>query len=150
MSPEDARKAWQALDDKISDSDPGGCRSWSGGHSGGVPGNRYPTVYIDGVMHYVHRLLFELTVGDIPEDYVIKPMCSNRGCVEATHMRAITKSQKSKITPGGVGRTNRSKTHCPKGHPYTWTDGKSRRCAPCRQEASTKGSRKYRAKLKSA
>lgn len=148
MSPEDARKAWQALDDKISDTDHGGCRPWSGGRSGGVPGNRYPTVYIDGVMHYVHRLLFELTVGDIPEDYVIKPMCSNRGCVEATHMRAITKSQKSKITPGGVGRANRSKTHCPKGHPYTWTDGKSRRCEPCRREASTRGSRKYRAKLK--
>lgn len=132
MSPEDARKAWQALDDKISDSDPGGCRSWAGGHSGGVPGNRYPTVYIDGVMHYVHRLLFELTVGDIPEDYVIKPMCSNRGCVEATHMRAVTQSRKAKLSVRVV------KTHCPQGHPYAganlYYDHKGvKRCRTCRR-----------------
>lgn len=136
MDNDDKRRIWVKITDRISRStDHMGCRTWSGGRSGGVPGNRYPTVYIDGDMHYVARLLFELTVGDIPEGYVIKPWCNNRQCVEATHMRAITPSDRATISPGGVGRANRYKTHCPQGHAYDTTDSRgSRRCTICRRE----------------
>ena len=112
----------------------GSCLLWTRGTSGGVSGNRYGSFYINKTLHYVHREVYRQAHGEVPEGMVVKQMCGNRRCMKLDHLEVVTLSTKAIISPGGMGRANRSKTHCPQGHPYDIHDRQgARRCSICRR-----------------
>lgn len=63
-----------------------------------------------------HRMSYELVRGQIPDGLVIDHLCRNTYCVNPDHLEAVTDA--INIRRGLTGINNRSKTHCPKGHPY--------------------------------
>lgn len=58
-----------------------GCRNWLRGTTGG-----YGEVRWQGRDHPVHRLVWELTFGPIPETQDVLHRCDNRRCCELFHL----------------------------------------------------------------
>jgi hypothetical protein len=86
----------------------GECHLWTGQTNNWG----YGVVTIEGQKYPIHRVFFELHVGEIPEDHVIDHFCRTRTCVRPDHLQAITQSENI-----ALGRLR--KTHCPQGHEYT-------------------------------
>ncbi len=80
-----------------------------------------------------HRAAYELFVGPIPAGLQIDHLCRVRCCVNYQHMEVVTLQEN--VKRGVVGIFHRSKTHCPKGHPYdhanTILHNGERRCREC-------------------
>jgi hypothetical protein len=108
-----------------------GCWHWTGAH--------YPNGYARAyrrkcvpMLGYAHRYSYFFTHGTIPDGLVIDHMCNNRGCVNPTHLQAIT--QRANILKGiGLCAENAKKFFCKRGHvlPEIGPDGR-RSCIPCR------------------
>ena len=64
-----------------------------------------------------HRLIYEMMVGDIPEDRVLDHLCQNRSCVNPYHIEIVT--NKENLLRGDLNGWRKRKTHCPKGHELT-------------------------------
>lgn len=62
-------------------------------------------------VHYVHRLVYELLVGPIPDGLVIDHLCETPACCNPDHLEPVTHCVN--IERGKRGR----KTTCPHGHP---------------------------------
>ena len=92
----------------------------------------YPKMEVNGKLESVHRLVHELFIGPIPEEYVVDHKCSNKMCVRPDHLEAITDHE-------NAGQFHRNKTHCKKGHPYTeknmYRTRGERRCKICYRES---------------
>ena len=69
----------------------GGCWVWFGAQC--TP-NGYGQLYItvDGVKKklYVHRVAYELVIGNIPDGLEIDHLCRVRNCVNPDHLEAVT------------------------------------------------------------
>ena len=87
-----------------------------------------------------HRLSWELANSKaIPDSLVIDHLCRTPSCVNPSHLEVVTVAENTRrgLAPA-VGRLqNRSKTHCPQGHPYSpentyyYNDGRTRVCRRC-------------------
>lgn len=110
------RRLWA----KVTIDDPDGCWIFEGAKITG-----YGVLMIDRKNHYVHRLVYSLLVGSIPEGHQLHHTCHDltecpftderclhRACVNPAHLEPLTHAEHMKV--GG----NATKTHCPKGHPY--------------------------------
>lgn len=51
----------------------------------------YGRFRLDGKKHLAHRLSYTWAHGDIPEGIEIDHICSNKGCVNPSHLRAVNK-----------------------------------------------------------
>jgi hypothetical protein len=95
-----------------------------------------------------HRVIYELMVGPIPGVQELDHICRQRGCVNPSHLRPVSRRE-NLLAPGSRSQAavNASKTHCSKGHPFDtrWLDG-SRRCRECRNEGKRNA---YRSKRES-
>lgn len=126
------------------------CLLWTGGTAAGNDGKgRWSKVYVDGTSHYVHRLVYQLTHGAIPEGKQIKHRCGKRLCINPEHLMAITLSDKAYM------RTYGYSTHCAKGHAFegenlVYDSAGSRRCRTCRRAQVATANRKLRAAKKEA
>lgn len=102
-------------------------------------------------MYRMHRLAYLLAYGPIPPGLVLDHLCHNestcngngscphRRCINPDHLEAVTVEENIRRGRSpDVGRFNRSKTHCKRGHEYTPENtqrirgGRGRVCKECR------------------
>jgi hypothetical protein len=89
----------------------------------------YGKIEINGKTRHVHRVVYELLVGPIPDGMDIDhlchgpdcepgPHCPHRSCENPAHMEPVTTGEN--VRRGfSLSSVNREKTHCPRGHPYS-------------------------------
>lgn len=104
-----------------------GCWLWTGATSSG-----YGVMKRVGRSMYVHRALYELLVGPIPDGLHIDHLCRTTQCCNPAHLEPVTPQENNRRRP--------TKTHCAQGHLFTpestyiRPDTGTRQCATCQQE----------------
>lgn len=84
-----------------------------------------------------HRVSYSHFVGEIPEGLQIDHLCRVRNCVNPDHLEPVTHIENQKRGVSGIHE--RSKTSCPKGHPYSGVRKDSKRiCHKCKVESQNK------------
>jgi len=139
-----AERFWAKV--KISDS----CWHWTAARNN----MGYGTINVGGRPKLAHRVAYTLCVGAIPDrmelDHLCHnadkqcqggPTCPHRSCVNPAHLEPTSRTINT--IRGRCGQINRarhkSKTQCPKGHPYDAANtahkqnGTSRVCIECRR-----------------
>ncbi len=58
--------------------------------------NGYKTIYIEGRMKYVHRVMWEIYKGEIPKGYEIDHINNKRNNNHINNLRCITKSENTR------------------------------------------------------
>lgn len=115
----------------------GTCHRWTGAHDS----DGYGRVRWDGDNRKAHRVVFELTVGPIPEghdiDHVKDRGCVYRDCVNVEHLEPVT-HRENLLRGDTITARNAVVTHCPRGHSYA-TEGSThkrgfRYCKRCARE----------------
>ena len=76
-----------------------GCWLWTGGDTGTGRGGNYGKVWHEGRMRSVHRVVFQLLVGEIPFGHDVDHLCArwsgtpdpriNRRCCNPDHLEAV-------------------------------------------------------------
>ena len=121
------------------------CWIWTGN----IRSYRYGVFWLNGKRVVAHRLMHEWLVGPIPDKYSVHHICENKLCVNPEHLRAMSESEHYHVHPSR--QTQKKKTHCPKGHPYSGDNlvvrqgkkgGEARICRTCRRASWNKYARK--------
>lgn len=68
---------------------------------------------------YVHRLVWTLMIGPIPDGMQVDHRCRRKACCRPDHLRLVTPIVNQLENSDAVGARNAAKTHCPSGHPYS-------------------------------
>lgn len=119
------------------------CWLWAGDFYGSGHGS----LYIGQGKHTsAYRVVYENTVGDIPEGLELDHLCENPPCVNPEHLEPVTHQENTL-------RHYRRRTHCNKGHSYAeygYTKlqksnrsganptGETRKCRQCTRESDTR------------
>ncbi len=116
-----------------------GCWEWRGGIIKG-----YGTMGIDYCHKQAHQFAYEYFKGTIPEGLEIDHLCRNHKCVNPDHLEVVTHQENCRRGECGekTGQIQKTKTHCPKGHPYNLENtfyhvhsgGRHRECRICNKE----------------
>lgn len=81
----------------------------------------------------VHRVVYELLVGPIPDGLELDHLCRNRACCNPAHLEPVTHAENKRRAAAAA--TPRS--HCPYGHALdevnTYAQGGRRRCRECQR-----------------
>lgn len=136
------KRFWEKVD-KISD--PNGCWIWTGY----VNPKGYGNFHSPGRSKLVHRIAYELLIGQVPADLCLDHLCRNRRCCNPSHLEPVT-PRVNNLRGEGLAAICAAKTHCKNGHEYTpentyWEKGKKRKCRICK----TNNMRAFNDKLKS-
>lgn len=134
--------AWRRADreatfwGKVSKSD--GCWEWTGAHDPEGYGHASMR-WLAGAGGYTHRAAYILAVGPIPAGLTIDHLCRNRGCVNPSHLEAVTTRENTLRSPITLAAINLAKTRCAHGHLFdeanTSRDHRGhRRCRTCNRE----------------
>ena len=67
-------------------------------YTGGNNGKNYGRIYARGKLHGVHRLIYEIFHGSIPEDKEVHHVCSVRSCCNPAHLRLISHRENTALT----------------------------------------------------
>ncbi len=118
-----------------------GCIVWTGMKNG----YGYGVIDWQGRRLMVHRVIYEMARGPIPEGLQIDHLCRVRNCVNPNHMEPV--APKENVRRGIVGGFGTCRTHCPAGHLFSggnlyMTPSGGRRCRICARIHS----RRHRAK----
>ena len=141
----------ERLDEKISEIPEAGCWIWTAclNQSG------YGVTYVEGRTRLAHIAVFELHRGPVPRGLQLDHLCRVRSCVNPWHLEPVSQREniRRQRPPIGdallaLGRRERSKTSCPRGHAYDEANTRicpdgSRVCRACHRlsEATTRGRR---------
>ena len=124
------------------------CWTWTGGHNPQGYG-RFTLGGRDGRRVLAHVFAYEHFHGSIPVDLELDHwVCDNPACVNPSHLRPTTRRENTLRSNYSKGAINRSKTHCPAGHPYdegVVNNRGQRICYPCKREASKRAYRRKKA-----
>lgn len=92
----------------------------------------YAQIKIGEKRWLVHRFVYTLEHGSIPDGMEIDHLCRVTRCANPAHLEAVTPLENTARSHGNV-----AKTECPQGHPYTdentYNSGrrKHRQCRTC-------------------
>jgi hypothetical protein len=89
-----------------------GCWVWTASGARG-----YGLFYPGRPGTYAHRYSYELAKGPIPDGYQVDHLCRNKGCVNPSHLEAVTPQVNVLRSTSFAAREARV-THCPRGHAY--------------------------------
>jgi hypothetical protein len=126
-------ETWERLRAKVIYQD-FGCWEWTGAHTSGG----YATMSIRERYVVVHRLLYHLFRGPIPDELMLDHLCHNRGCVRPDHLEMVTAQENASYERRQ--HHNELKKVCPRSHAYTPENtittvarhgGESRTCRTC-------------------
>lgn len=93
-----------------------------------------------GKIRLVHRVVYELLVGPIPESLTLDHLCRVRSCANPAHVEPVT--HRVNILRGeGIAALHARQTHCIHGHEFTpentaRTKGGQRQCRECHRIAN--------------
>jgi hypothetical protein len=109
--------------------DDNGCWLWTGAKSQG-----YGYVAIFRKATRVHRLLFELFVGPVPEGFQLHHKCEVRACCNPDHLAVLNQLDHS---------ARHLSTHCARGHLLSEenvikVNGRRRQCKRCKKASYVK------------
>jgi hypothetical protein len=118
-----------------------GCWVWHG------PKDKdgYGVFSFKGRRWLAHQVALMFDGREVPKYHETDHLCRNRACVNPAHLELVT--HRVNMLRGLSGHANRSKTHCPKGHPYEGENlvifkrkdgGHGRNCRACMMEACKK------------
>ena len=85
----------------------------------GLTRSGYGRVWHHGKHRRAHVLAYEVIHGPVPKGLELDHLCRNRACVNVEHLEAVSHQENMRRGDReAMGLRNRSKTECPKGHPY--------------------------------
>lgn len=71
-----------------------------------------------GRTHFAYRIVYELSVGPIPDGLVLDHLCRNPACINVEHLEPVT--PRTNLMRGNTrAAKNTKKTHCKRGHPFS-------------------------------
>lgn len=118
--------------------------------TGGLSSHGYATIRLDRHDVLVHRAVYEMLVGKVPEGLVLDHLCRVRHCANPDHLEPVT--CRENLMRGATDAARKASwTHCLSGHPFDEvntarrSDG-TRRCRACAREATAR----YRARRAAA
>jgi hypothetical protein len=96
-----------------------------------------------------HRIVYEATIGEVPDGMDLDHLCCNPGCVNPWHLEVVTHAEnmrRSEHVGRARGAQQRAKTHCPWGHEYSGynlvVNSKGSRCCRTCMAAQTRERRR--------
>lgn len=135
--------------ESYTDRRPNGCWLWTGGH---FP-KGYGVIQVDGKARSVHRVVWELDHGPIPDGLVIDHLCHNsdpdclggdtclhRGRINPDHLGLCTPGDNTLRSRHTIPSQHAARTACKNGHEFTPENtyirpNGARGCVTCRREA---------------
>lgn len=123
--------------------DPSGCVLWTGAVNRGG----YGRITVDHVSRSVHRVMYELLAGPIPDGLDLDHLCRTRNCANVAHLEPVTRRE-NVLRGTSIQAVNARKDRCDQGHLFNsantyWYRG-MRLCRPCNRDAV----RRYKAAKK--
>lgn len=92
---------------------PDGCLVWTGCRTDG-----YGQMGAGGRRLRVHRVMWEMFEGPVPEGLQLDHLCRNRACANVSHLEPVP--QRENLLRGEtITAKHAAVTHCPQGHEYT-------------------------------
>lgn len=91
-----------------------GCWTWNGSRTS----NGYGRVRRVQKLWSVHRYVYELLLGPVPEGLVLDHLCRNRACCNPAHLEPVT-FRENVLRGEGPAALHARKTHCLRGHALT-------------------------------
>ena len=127
-----------------------GCLVWTGSTNGGG----YGQVMINWRAKRVHRVVWEMVRGPIPEGMVLDHVCRVRSCVNPDHLRIVTPRENAVTNSTGFAATNAQKTECPRCFgAYAVSNAVAkfgRYCPECKKTSNNRTLRERTRKLRAA
>ena len=128
------RGRWKNLAPVVDSIEVGDCWIWKGSLvSGG-----YGQTRIDNQVWMVHRLMWSVLIGDIPDGMTLDHVCRERACCNPDHMQVVDQYTNTMRGYGSPAR-NARKTRCLNGHQFdeanTYLNPRGQRaCRACHRD----------------